>query len=143
MPTEYAIEMKGITKTFGSVVANRDVELNVRQGEILALLGENGSGKTTLMNMLSGIYKPDSGTILVNGRQAVINSPEDAKRLGIGMVHQHFKLVDVMTAKENIIIGQPSGFFVKGKLLSQEVKKLSDQYGLDIDPDKKVYDMSV
>lgn len=88
MPTEYAIEMKGITKTFGSVVANRDVELNVRQGEILALLGENGSGKTTLMNMLSGIYKPDSGTILVNGRQAVINSPEDAKRLGIGMVHQ-------------------------------------------------------
>ena len=91
MPTEYAIEMKGITKTFGSVVANRDVELNVRQGEILALLGENGSGKTTLMNMLSGIYKPDSGAILVNGRQAVINSPEDAKRLGIGMVHQHFK----------------------------------------------------
>ena len=95
MAAEYAIEMRGITKTFGSVVANRDVELNVRQGEILALLGENGSGKTTLMNMLSGIYKPDSGTILVNGRQAVINSPEDAKRLGIGMVHQHFKLVDI------------------------------------------------
>ena len=97
-----AIEMRGITKTFGSVVANKNVDLNVRQGEILALLGENGSGKTTLMNMLSGIYKPDSGSILVDGTPVSIHSPEDSKRLGIGMVHQHFKLVDVFSAADNI-----------------------------------------
>ena len=95
MASEYVIEMKGITKTFGSVVANKDVDLTLRQGEILALLGENGSGKTTLMNMLSGIYQPDRGQILMEGKPVSINSPEDAKRLGIGMVHQHFKLVDV------------------------------------------------
>ena len=102
MTHEYAIELKGITKTFGSVVANNNVELNVRPGEILALLGENGSGKTTLMNMLSGIYKPDSGQIFVDGKEVSIDSPEDSKRLGIGMVHQHFKLVDVFSAADNI-----------------------------------------
>ena len=100
-----AIEMRGITKTFGSVVANKNVDLNVRQGEILALLGENGSGKPTLMNMLSGIYKPDSGSILVDGTPVSIHSPEDSKRLGIGMVHQHFKLVDVFSAADNIWLG--------------------------------------
>ena len=89
-----AIELKGITKTFGTVVANNNISLSVRRGEILALLGENGSGKTTLMNMLSGIYYPDSGSIFVGGRQVSIHSPEDANRLGIGMIHQHFKLVD-------------------------------------------------
>ena len=101
----YAIEMRGICKSFGSVAANRDINLTVKPGEILALLGENGSGKTTLMNMLSGIYKPDSGSILVDGREVAINSPEDAKRLGIGMVHQHFKLVDVFSAADNIWLG--------------------------------------
>ena len=106
MPQEYAIELKGITKTFGSVVANNNIELNVKQGEILALLGENGSGKTTLMNMLSGIYKPDKGQILVNGKPVSIDSPEDSKRLGIGMVHQHFKLVDVFSAADNIWMGK-------------------------------------
>ncbi|MBR5228239.1 MAG: ATP-binding cassette domain-containing protein, partial [Firmicutes bacterium] len=98
MPGQYAIEVKGVTKSFGSVVANKNVNLNVKKGEILALLGENGSGKTTLMNMISGIYKPDSGTISLDGQEVNINSPEDAKRLGIGMVHQHFKLVDVFSA---------------------------------------------
>ena len=105
MASEYVIEMKGITKTFGSVVANKDVDLTLRQGEILALLGENGSGKTTLMNMLSGIYQPDRGQILMDGIPVTINSPEDSKRLGIGMVHQHFKLVDVFSAADNIWMG--------------------------------------
>ena len=106
MAQQYAIELKGITKTFGSVVANKNVELNVKPGEILALLGENGSGKPTLMNKLSGIYKPDSGQIFVDGKQVSIDSPEDAKKLGIGMVHQHFKLVDVFSAADNIWMGK-------------------------------------
>ena len=105
MEQQYAIELRGITKTFGSVVANNGVDLNVKPGEILALLGENGSGKTTLMNMLSGIYKPDSGQIFVDGKEVSIDSPEDSKRLGIGMVHQHFKLVDNYTVAENIVLG--------------------------------------
>ena len=101
---ENAIELRGITKTFGSVVANDHIDLDVRRGEILALLGENGSGKTTLMNMISGIYHPDEGSIHVNGREVVINSPMDAKKLGIGMIHQHFKLVDVFSAMDNVVI---------------------------------------
>lgn len=100
-----AIELRGIKKSFGDVIANDNIDLSVRKGEILALLGENGSGKTTLMNMLSGIYRPDSGNLYIYGKEAYINSPEDAKRLGIGMIHQHFKLVEVMTAADNIIIG--------------------------------------
>ena len=97
--------MRGVTKTFGAVVANEDVDLDIYKGEILALLGENGSGKTTLMNMLSGIYFPDQGQIMINGQNVVIASPKDALNLGIGMVHQHFKLVDVLSATENIILG--------------------------------------
>ena len=111
MSQEYAIEMRGITKTFGSVVANNGINLNVRPGEILALLGENGSGKTTLMNMLSGIYKPDKGSIFVDGKEVTINSPEDSNRLGIGMVHQHFKLVDVFSAADNIWMGKEKAGF--------------------------------
>ena len=114
MPEQFAIEMRGITKTFGSVVANNQVDLTLRPGEILALLGENGSGKTTLMNMLSGIYKPDSGEIRVNGQPVSIDAPEDAKRLGIGMVHQHFKLVEVFAAADNIWMGkEKAGFSLK------------------------------
>ncbi|MFA5448995.1 MAG: ABC transporter ATP-binding protein [Clostridia bacterium] len=114
---DYAIELKGITKTFGSVVANNNVNLTVKQGEILALLGENGSGKTTLMNMLSGIYRPDEGNIFINGKKEVIHSPEDAKRLGIGMVHQHFKLVNIFSAADNIWMGvENERFGLKDKL---------------------------
>ena len=100
-----AIQLKAITKTFGSVVANRDVSLDIRYGEILSLLGEHGSGKTTLMNMIAGIYYPDSGQIFVNGEEVTIRSPKDALKMKIGMIHQHFKLVDVFTAAENVVLG--------------------------------------
>ena len=143
MPTEYAIEMKGITKTFGSVVANKDVDLTLRKGEILALLGENGSGKTTLMNMLSGIYQPDSGEILVDGAPVSIRSPQEAKALGIGMVHQHFKLVDVFTAADNIWMGREKpGFALKGGRYD-EIREMAQRFGFDIDPRKKVANMAV
>lgn len=136
-----AVKMQKITKTFGQVVANKDVNLTVYKGEILSLLGENGSGKTTLMNMLSGIYFPDSGEIFVNGREVTIGSPKDAFDLGIGMVHQHFKLVDVLTAAENIILGQ------KGKLdlraAKEKIAEICNRYGFVVDPDKKIYNMSV
>ena len=143
MQQQYAIELKGITKTFGSVVANNNVELNVKPGEILALLGENGSGKTTLMNMLSGIYQPDSGHIFVEGKEVSINSPEDAKKLGIGMVHQHFKLVDVFSAADNIWMGkEKSGLSLK-KNRYDEIEKMAKKFGFEIDPRKKVYNMAV
>lgn len=111
------VEIRNLTKTFGEVVANNKVRLDLRQGEILALLGENGSGKTTLMNMLSGIYQPDSGDIFINGEKVVIHSPEEAKRLGIGMVHQHFKLIDSLSAADNIWMGaeKKEPFFLKDK----------------------------
>ena len=102
---EYAIQLTNVTKTFGKVIANKGVTLNVRKGEILSLLGENGSGKTTLMNMIAGIYFPDSGEIRVNGTPVEIRSPKDAYDLGIGMIHQHFKLIDVFSAVENIALG--------------------------------------
>lgn len=110
MDKAIAIELKGISKQFGEVVANKNVSLDVRKGEILSLLGENGSGKTTLMNMLAGIYFPDDGKILINGEEVVIRSPKDAFRLRIGMIHQHFKLVDVYSAIDNIILGETLDF---------------------------------
>ena len=143
MEAQYAIEMRGICKSFGSVAANRDVNLNVKRGEILALLGENGSGKTTLMNMLSGIYKPDSGSIWINGREVVINSPEDSKRLGIGMVHQHFKLVDVFSAADNIWLGDDKSGAVLKKERYDVIAEMARKFGFDIDPRKKVYNMAV
>ena len=143
MEHKYAIELKGITKTFGSVVANKGVELNVRQGEILALLGENGSGKTTLMNMLSGIYKPDSGQIFVDGKEVSIGSPEDSKRLGIGMVHQHFKLVDVFSAADNIWMGKEKPGLMLKKDRYAQIEEIVHKFGFEIDPKKKVYNMAV
>jgi len=143
MSYEYAIELKGITKTFGSVVANNGVDLNVKPGEILALLGENGSGKTTLMNMLSGIYKPDSGQIFVDGREVSIDSPEDSKKLGIGMVHQHFKLVDVFSAADNIWMGREKTGLSLKKDRYTEIEEMAKKFGFEIDPRKKVYNMAV
>ena len=143
MEQQYAIELRGITKRFGSVVANNGVNLNVRPGEILALLGENGSGKTTLMNMLSGIYKPDSGQIFVDGKEVSIDSPEDAKRLGIGMVHQHFKLVDVFSAADNIWMGKEKPGFSLKKNRYDEIAQMAAKFGFELDPKKKVFNMSV
>ena len=143
MEQEYAIVLKEITKSFGSVVANNKVELNVKPGEILALLGENGSGKTTLMNMLSGIYKPDSGQIFVDGKEVSIDSPEDSKKLGIGMVHQHFKLVDVFSAADNIWMGMEKTGLLLQKDRYAKIEEIAKKFGFEIDPQKKVYNMSV
>lgn len=137
-----AIELRGICKAFGTVVANKNIDLTVRKGEILALLGENGSGKTTLMNMLSGIYHPDSGSIFVYGHEVHIRSPQDAMALGIGMIHQHYKLVDNLTATENIILGTDTKRQA-ARALSEKVRQISNRFGLEIEPDKKIYDMSV
>ena len=138
-----AIRLERVTKTFGEVVANKDVSLNVRRGEILALLGENGSGKTTLMNMLAGIYFPDEGEIFVNGSPVTIASPKDAFTCGIGMIHQHFKLVDVFTAAENIVLGLEDEGRLDLKAAAARITDICQKYGFVIDPNKKVYDMSV
>lgn len=135
--------MVGITKDFGKGLANDNITLEIYKGEILSLLGENGSGKTTLMNMLSGIYFPDSGTIYVNGKEVSIASPRDAFDLHIGMIHQHFKLVDVFTAAENIVLGLNEHVKLDLKSVRAAVKDICARYGFNIDPDKKVYDMSV
>ncbi|MBR1797327.1 MAG: ABC transporter ATP-binding protein [Clostridiales bacterium] len=140
---DYAIELRDISKSFGSVAANKNINLNLKKGEILALLGENGSGKTTLMNMLSGIYTPDSGSIFIDGEEVVISSPDDAGKHGIGMVHQHFKLVERFTAADNIWIGKKdSGFFLK-KNRYKEIEDIASRFGFDIEPAKKVANMSV
>ncbi len=143
LATVNAVEMRGITKRFGSVVANNNVNLDIRQGEILSLLGENGSGKTTLTNMLSGIYFPDEGEIKVNGRPVTITSPKDAFDLGIGMIHQHFKLVDVLSAAENILLGLKEDGRLNLKVAAEKIRKICDKYGFVVDPEKKIYDMSV
>lgn len=139
---EVAVSMRGITKRFGKkVLANNNVDLDIYHGEILSLLGENGSGKTTLMNMLSGVYYPDEGEIFIDGKEVTIASPKDAFDLGIGMIHQHFKLIDVFSALENILIGLP--IKESEKKCRQEVEEICSKYGFDLDIDKKVYDMSV
>ena len=143
MEREIALEMRGVSKYFGSVVANKNVNLKVYKGEILAVLGENGSGKTTLMNMISGIYFPDEGQTFVGGEEAVIRSPQDAFAYKIGMIHQHFKLVDIFTAAENIILGVNESRGLKIKEVNSRVGAIADKYGFNIDVKKHVYDMSV
>lgn len=136
-----AVSMRNVSKRFGSVVANDKVSLDIYKGEILALLGENGCGKTSLMNMLSGIYFPDEGQIFINGQEEVIQSPKDALRLGIGMVHQHFKLVDVLTATENIILGMEGRLGIREA--TARIEDICSKYGFEVDPKQKIYDMSV
>ena len=143
MQPENAVELREVTKTFGSVVANDHVSLDIRKGEILSLLGENGSGKTTLMNMLAGIYYPDSGQIFVDGQEVSIRSPKDSFDLHIGMIHQHFKLVDVFTAAENIVLGLKGRGRFDRRAISQEIREISARYGFELDPDRKIYDMAV
>ena len=138
-----AIELKGITKRFGTkVLANDHIDLQLNRGEILALLGENGSGKTTLMNMLAGIYQPDEGEIYAEGKHVTITSPKDSFDLGIGMIHQHYRLVDVFTAAQNIILGLDEGK-MDIDATNARVKEICDKYGFEVDPTRKVYDMSV
>ncbi|KPU43636.1 galactose/methyl galactoside import ATP-binding protein MglA [Oxobacter pfennigii] len=138
-----AIRMDNISKSFGKVLANKNINFEARSGEIHALLGENGAGKSTLMNMLSGIYTPDSGSIFIYGKEVSFHSPKDSIRAGIGMIHQHFKLIDVLTARESIILGEKGSFLLNPKAEYAKIKEVCDTFGLDIDLDKKIYDMSV
>ena len=145
MTRDYVIEMREITKIFGDFVANDHINLNVRRGEIHALLGENGAGKSTLMNMLAGLLEPTSGEIAIKGEVVKIDSPSKAAHLGIGMVHQHFMLVDAFTVAENIILGSETtkAGVIDIKKAIQEIKEVSEKYGLDVDPTAKVADISV
>ena len=141
MGDNIAIELVNISKYFGNNAANKNINLKVNRGEILSILGENGSGKTTLMNMIAGIYYPDEGQIFIDGNEVSIKSPKDAFDYKIGMVHQHFKLVDVFSAAENIVLGLEEKFNLKKAVDS--VSEICQKYGFEIDPKKKVYEMSV
>lgn len=145
MQNDYVIEMRHITKEFPGIIANDDITLQLKRGEIHALLGENGAGKSTLMSVLFGLYQPEKGEILKDGKVVKINSPNDATALGIGMVHQHFKLVEVFSVLDNIILGaepNKAGFLTK-KEARQKVVALSEKYGLQIDPDAIIEDITV
>ncbi len=137
-----AVEMRGIVKRFPGVLANDHVDLTVRAGEIHALLGENGAGKTTLMNILYGIYHPDEGEIFVKGQRAQIRSPRDAIRLGIGMVHQQFRLVPSHTVAENVVLGLPGNFFFPERAARQRLREFAQRYGLHVDPDARIWQLS-
>ena len=143
MEIKPAIELQHISKAFGGKVANKNVNLTVNRGEILSILGENGSGKTTLMNIIAGIYFPDEGRIFIDGNEVVIRSPKDAFKYKIGMIHQHFKLVDVFSATQNIILGLKEEGGFNYKAATEKVKAICDKYGFDIDPLKKIHEMSV
>ncbi|HEY2981064.1 MAG TPA: ATP-binding cassette domain-containing protein, partial [Anaerolineales bacterium] len=140
------LELRGITKRFPGVLANDHIDLYLEKGEILALLGENGAGKTTLMNILYGLYKPDEGQVLVNDQVVEIDSPHDAIERGIGMVHQHFMLVPVMTVTENVMLGNETlrnRVFLDRLTVARKIREISDQYGLEVDPDAYVKDLPV
>ncbi len=143
MSTKAAIELRNVSKSFGPIQANKNVSLTANRGEILSVLGENGSGKTTLMNMISGIYFPDEGQIFINGEETVIASPKDAYDYKIGMIHQHFKLVDVFSATENIVLGLEGEGRYNLKEAEKKVREICDLYGFELDPKKKIYTMSV
>jgi ABC-type uncharacterized transport system ATPase subunit len=133
------LELRGITKSFPGILANDAIDLVVEKGKILALLGENGAGKTTLMNILYGLYKPDKGQIFINGEEVTIRDPSDAIGRGIGMVHQHFMLIPVMTATENVMLGvEPTrhGIFLDKAKVAKSILEISKQYALDVDPRK-------
>jgi len=145
MDTPYVIEMLHITKEFPGIKANDDITLQLKKGEIHALLGENGAGKSTLMSVLFGLYQPEAGEIRKNGEKVTINNPNDATALGIGMVHQHFKLIEVFSVLDNIVLGAETtklGFLQK-KEARQKVSELSQRYGLKVDLDAKIEDISV
>lgn len=141
----YIVEMLNITKKFPGIIANDDITLKLKKGEIHALLGENGAGKSTLMSVLFGLYQAENGEIKKNGEVVKINNPNDANALGIGMVHQHFKLVDIFTVLENIILGvEPNTMgFLEKKEAKEKVIDLSEKYGLKVDPDAFIYDITV
>lgn len=143
MKTQEVIRIEDITKVFGDVIANKNVNLTLNKGEIHAILGENGAGKSTLMNMLSGIYKPDGGSIYIRGKETRFRSPMEAIDQGIGMIHQHFKLVNVFSALENIVAGNKGGKLINKNALKKEIRVITDDLGLEIDLDKDVYHMSV
>lgn len=143
MEKQIAVQMRNISKHFGTTYANKNVDLDVYRGEILAVLGENGCGKTTLMNMLAGIYYPDEGQIFVDGKEVMIASPKDSFENGIGMIHQHFKLIDIFTAAENIVLGVDEKGRFNIKNVNNKVSEIAEKYGFVIDPKKKIFDMSV
>lgn len=140
---EIAIKMENISKSFGKVFANKNINFEVNKGEIHALLGENGAGKSTLMNMLSGIYSPDSGSIFIRGEKVILSNPKESIKSGIGMIHQHFKLIDRLTVRENILLGNKGSFLLNNKRENEKILKVCEKFGLSIDLDKRIYDMSV
>lgn len=148
--SEYIVEMKHITKQFPGIVANDDVSISIKKGEIFALLGENGAGKSTLLSILSGMYEPDEGEIYIRGEKVAIQSPNHAAKLNIGMVHQHFKLVPDYTITENIILGiEPmkkfAGLFsyVDIQGANKKIRELSKQFGLEVNPTKRISDLTI
>lgn len=143
MSTDALIRLEGISKAFGKVQANRDISLAIHRGSILALLGENGAGKSTLMSILSGQTQPDSGRILVNGHPTRLASPERAIACGIGMVYQHFKLIEAMSVTENVLLGQTRGLWLKRRTMRQQVAQLISRYGMTVQPEARVEDLSM
>lgn len=143
MAAEQLVSMRGITKSFGTETVNDRIDFDLKAGEIHALLGENGAGKSTLMNILSGVYRQDAGEIKLHGQPVTIQSPKDAIGCGVGMIHQHFKLVENLTAAENIILGYKKGLLLNRKKINREIAAFSNAYGLSIQPQDWIYQMSV